>query len=151
MGTPIEYGFNDISNENILKAVPMPSFFEFFFLLRSSSFRVTPFSRQVVLCGREGGHNTSGTQTYSFAHEADPTLAWTHAGLCRDSCLEDGHSPGAHEKLQVVLGCPHSPLPRILFFPPENLDGLPRGSDPEVVVAHVCFLGRLTCERRQED
>lgn len=121
MGTPREYGFNDISNENILKADPLSCvffnyfliiFFLFLIFLRSSSFRVTPFSRQVVLCGREGGHNTSRTQTYSFAHEADPaTLAWTRAGLWRDSCLDDGRSPRVHRKLQVVLGCPHSPLP----------------------------------------
>lgn len=31
MGTPREYGFNDISNENILKADPLPSFLNFFF------------------------------------------------------------------------------------------------------------------------
>lgn len=32
MGTPREYGFNDISNENILKADPLPSFLFYFIL-----------------------------------------------------------------------------------------------------------------------
>lgn len=61
--------------------------------------------------------------------------------------------PECTRKLQVVLGRPRSPLPRspLPAPPPDNLDGLPRGSDPEVVVAHVCFLGRLTCEQRQKD
>lgn len=43
MGTPREYGFNDISKENILKVDPVS-------FLHLSSLTVTPFSRQVVLC-----------------------------------------------------------------------------------------------------
>lgn len=40
MGTPREYGFNDISNEHILKADPLSSFFffcNFFFAALSQS------------------------------------------------------------------------------------------------------------------
>lgn len=107
----------------------------YLFIFLRPSVKVTPFSRQVVLCGTEGGHNTSRTQTYSLSHPA--VLAWTRAGLCWDSCLDDGHSPGVHRKLQVVLGCPCSPLPWsppptpthrllrhhfffLLFFPPRQ-------------------------------
>lgn len=59
MGTPREYGFNDISKENILKADPLSFFFFSFFFSRGCPHSVTPFSRQVDRCGREGGHNTS--------------------------------------------------------------------------------------------
>lgn len=80
MGTPREYGFNDVSKQNILKADPLsllffsfsfffsflaPQFFFSFYIFSGRPrFGVTPFSRQVVLVGVEGrttgrGHNTS--------------------------------------------------------------------------------------------
>lgn len=45
MGTPREYGFNDISKENILKADPL-SFFVFF------CFAVCPRSQWPLLAGK---------------------------------------------------------------------------------------------------
>lgn len=79
MGTPVEYGFNDISKENILKADPLS--FVLAVLVHSD-----PFSRQGVLCHREGGHSTS-LPTVLF----DPaTLPYSCASLCQDSCIMVG-------------------------------------------------------------
>lgn len=113
MGTPREYGFNDISKENILKADPLS-----FFCLRSSSFRVTPFSRQVVLCGREGGPQHTSLKP-SLVREADPaTLAYSCASLCQDSWVMSGwrvvdaiHSPGVHRYCRWCWdACARSPV-----------------------------------------
>lgn len=94
MGTPREYGFNDISKENILKADPL------------SLFCSHPHSQWPLLAGKlfsvteKGGHNTSSKR---LVLEADPTtLTYSCASLCQDSCIMCGwrldaiHSPGVH-------------------------------------------------------
>lgn len=84
MGTPREYGFNDISKRKNLESRSTVLF------LRPSSFTVTPFSRQVVLCQREGGPQHK-FKTYILVREADAaTLAYSCASLCEDSCIVSG-------------------------------------------------------------
>lgn len=161
MGTPREYGFNDISKENILKADPL-SFF--FFFLRLSSFTVTPFSRQVVLCQREGGHNTSLNPTVWFVRPTQPH--WPTAVLVsvrtHVSCLDEGWmlstvlecigtAGGAGMpalallSLSVFLCSSRAPFPFQSQIKGQTAFIFKQSrSDPEVVVTHICFLGCLT-------
>lgn len=77
MGTPREYGFNDISKENILKADPL------------SLFCRRPRSQWPLLAGKlfsvreKGGHNTSSKHLLLEADTA--TLTYSCASLCQDS------------------------------------------------------------------
>lgn len=84
-GYPKRIWLYDISKENILKADPLS-----FLFCGMSSFTVTPFSRQVVLCQREKGPQHK-FKTYSLVRYADPaTLAYSCASLCQYSCIMSG-------------------------------------------------------------
>lgn len=154
MGTPREYGFNDISNENILKADPLPSFLNFFFFC-GPPHSEWPHSASKLFSvgGKEGAttqveHKPTVLPTRPTRHWPGPMLdsvgtrAWMT--LTVPECI--GNCRWCWDARALPSPAAPSPRPPAPFFPPDNLDGLPRGSDPEVVVAHVCFLGRLTCE-----
>lgn len=88
MGTPREYGFNDISKEKILKADP-PSLFFFFFVFAVVLVHSDPFlAGKSFSVWRERGATTQVLKTYSSVCEADPaTLTYSCASLCQDSCI----------------------------------------------------------------
>lgn len=171
MGTPREYGFNDISKENILKTDLSLSrffvvFFPFFlFPTRPSSFTVSPFffSRQVVLCRREKGATTQVLKpTVLSVRPTEPH--WPTAVLVsvrtHVSCLDEGWmlstvlecigtAGGAGMpalallSLSVLLCSSRAPLPFQSQIKDKHHSFSSR-SDPEVVVTHICFLGCLT-------
>lgn len=125
------------SNGNIGKAHPLSSAFLILFLYFLPALLL---QSDPAVVGKGGGHKTGSTQTYSFAHDVETGLSRMTLAVpeCTGNCrwCWDARNP------------PPPPF-AFSFFAPANLDRLPRGSDPEVVVAHVCFLGCLTCERRQ--
>lgn len=141
MGTPREYGFNDISKENILKADPLSLFFFLFsFLAPPLFFRFLFFSFYIFsgrprlewprLAGKlfswEGGGRggvrggaTTQVKTYSRVCEARASHAWPTAVLVSDRSHESRLDGG--QMLSTVLecigaaggagNCRHSPAP----------------------------------------
>lgn len=129
MGTPREYGFNDISKENILKADPLSLFFFFsflfslllffFFFFLFFSFYI--FSGRPRLewprlagklfswegAGRGGGGGRGGAttqvKTYSRVCEARASHAWPTAVLVSDRSHESRLDGG--RMLSTVLEC----------------------------------------------
>lgn len=140
MGTPREYGFNDISKENILKADPLSLFFFLFSLPSFFSFYI--FSGRPRLewprlagklfswegrGGRRGGATTQ-VKTYSRVCEAQASHAWPTAVLVSDRSHEsrlDGARmlPTVLECIGAAGGagiCRHSPAPLATSGPREG-------------------------------
>lgn len=156
MGTPREYGFNDISKENILKADPLSLFF--FFFSRSPLF--FPLFSFYIFSGRprlewprlagklfswEGrggqrGGATTQVKTYSRVCEAQASHAWPTAVLVSDRSRESRLHGG--RMLSTVLECigaaggagicRHSPAPLATFGPQEGTLSLPFSISPSL-------------------
>lgn len=115
------------------------------------------FSRQVVLGGREWGHNTSLIKpTVLFTrptqpHWPTPVLASIRTHV---SCLDDGWMLSTVLECIGTAGGAGIPTQSVPFQTPlpfqsqikDNRDSPSSRSDPEVVVTHIGFLGCLTWE-----